>query len=131
MEDVQYTGGYHEYSGGYHEYTGGGGGCSVHWGDIMSTPGGYHDTCGGRSLRKQLNLYGNPCVLMISPHTHHDIPQCTHSILQCTYTPRCTHDIPTLIMVSLWCTHGISQCTEHPRGTHDIPQCIEDPQYTQ
>ena len=27
---------------GYHEYTGG---CSVHWGDIMSTPR-YHDKCG-------------------------------------------------------------------------------------
>ena len=30
--------------GGYHEYTGG---CSVHRGDIMSTPGAYHDECGG------------------------------------------------------------------------------------
>ena len=28
---------------GYHEYTGG---CSVHWGDTMSTPGVYHDDCG-------------------------------------------------------------------------------------
>ena len=27
-------------------------------GDIMSTVGGYHYKCGGRSLRKQLNLYG-------------------------------------------------------------------------
>ena len=50
--------------GGYHEYTGG---CSVHWGDIMSTPaGGYHDKCGGRSLGKQLNLYGNLSALNIS-----------------------------------------------------------------
>ena len=30
--------------GGYHEYTGG---CSVHQGDIMSTPGGYHEYTGG------------------------------------------------------------------------------------
>ena len=36
-------------SGGYHEYTGG---CSVHWGDIMSTSGdvqhigGYHEYIG-------------------------------------------------------------------------------------
>ena len=53
----------------------------------MSTPGGYHDKCGGRSLGKQLNLYENPSVLNI---------------------PQCTHDIPiTLIMVS-------PQCTEHP-----------------
>ena len=42
-------------------------------GDIMSTPGRYHDKCGGRPLGKQLNLYGNPSVLNI---------------------PRCTHDIP-------------------------------------
>ena len=27
----------------YHEYTGG---CSVHWGIIMSTLGGYQDACG-------------------------------------------------------------------------------------
>ena len=25
--------------------------------DVMSTPPGYHDKCGGRSLGKQLNLY--------------------------------------------------------------------------
>ena len=30
--------------GGYHEYTGG---CSVHRGDVMSTPGGYHEYTGG------------------------------------------------------------------------------------
>ena len=41
-------------------------------GDIMSTLGGYHDRCGGRSLGKQLNLYGNPSVL--------NILQCTHDI---------------------------------------------------
>ena len=29
--------------GGYHEYTGG---CSVHWGDIMSTPGDVQYTGG-------------------------------------------------------------------------------------
>ena len=29
-------------------------------GDIMNTPGGYHDKCGGRSLGKQLILYGTP-----------------------------------------------------------------------
>ena len=41
-------------------------GCAVQQG-IFSTPGGYHgytggyhDKCGGRSLGKQLNLYGNP-----------------------------------------------------------------------
>ena len=46
-------------------------------GDYMSTPGGYHDKCGGRSLGKQLNLYGNPgvlnSVLMISSRCTHDI----------------------------------------------------------
>ena len=39
----------------------------------MGTPGGYHDECGGRSLVKQLNLYGNPSVLNILRCTH-DIP---------------------------------------------------------
>ena len=43
--------------GGYHEYTWG---CSVR-------PEGYHDKCGGGSLGKQLNWFGNPGVLMISP----------------------------------------------------------------
>ena len=38
----------------------------------MSTPGEYHDKCGGTSLGKQLNLYGNPSVL--------NIPGCTHDI---------------------------------------------------
>ena len=47
--DVQYTRGYHEYSGGV-QYT-----------------GGYHDKRGGRSLGKQLNLYGNLSVLHIHP----------------------------------------------------------------
>ena len=51
--------------GEYHEYTRG---------------GAYHDKCGGRSLGKQLNLYGNPSVLNILRcthdilHTHHGIP---------------------------------------------------------
>ena len=30
--------------GGYHEYIRG---CSVHWGDTMSTSGGYHQYIGG------------------------------------------------------------------------------------
>ena len=70
--------------GGYHEYTGR---CSAHREDIMSTPGRYHDKCRGRSLGKQLNLFGNPGVLNIPmcthdiPHTHHGIPQCTAQIL--------------------------------------------------
>ena len=84
LGDVQYTKGI-SYSGGYHEYTGG-----------VQYTGRYHDKCGGRSLQKQLNLYGNPTVLNIPwcthdiPHTHHGIPQCTHGI------PQCTHGIPPL-----------------------------------
>ena len=59
----------------------------------MSTLGGYPDKCGGRSLGKQLNLYGNPSVLNIPggthdiPHNHHGIPQCTHDIPRCTAHP--------------------------------------------
>ena len=76
-------------------------GCAVHWGisstpgdnmstvgDIMNTlrgvqyTGAYHDKYGGRSMGKQLNLYGNSSVL--------NIPQCTHDIPQCTEHPHCT-----------------------------------------
>ena len=32
-------------------------------GGTMSTPGKYHDKCGGRSLGKQFSLYENPSVL--------------------------------------------------------------------
>ena len=59
MGGVQYRGGYHDKCGGYLEYRGG---CSVPWGDIMSTVGvilstvgdvqyrgGYHDARGGIS----------------------------------------------------------------------------------
>ena len=100
-------GNYHEYSGGYHEYTGG---CLVHWG-ISRVHRGYHDKC-GKSLGKQLNLYGNPSVLNIPwcthdiLHTHHGIPQCTPSVLN---TPAVLMTSPTLIMVFPSCTHGIPQ----------------------
>ena len=56
LEDIMSTLGYHEYTGRY------------------------HDKCGGKSLGKQLNLYGYsgllniPGVLMLSSHTHHGIP---------------------------------------------------------
>ena len=47
------SGRYHDACGWIHEYIGG---CSIHWGDtmstsgdIMSTLGGYHDACGGAS----------------------------------------------------------------------------------
>ena len=43
---VQYIGGYHGACGGYHEYIRG---CSVHWGDTMSTSGRYHEYIGGIS----------------------------------------------------------------------------------
>ena len=69
-------------------------------GDIMSTPGGYHDKCGGRSLSKQLNLYGNPSVLNI-PRSTHDIP------LVYSWYPPSVLDTPC-------CTHGVPQCTEEP-----------------
>ena len=42
--DIMSTLGVFSTPGGYHEYTGG---CSVHWGVIMSTPGGYQDASGG------------------------------------------------------------------------------------
>ena len=101
--------------------------CSVHWGISLSTPrdvqytrgislstlgtfstlgditeyiGGYHDKCGGRSMGKQLNLYGNPSVLN-SPRCTHDIPHTHNNITPLYWNPRCTHDIPQ-------CTHVYS-----------------------
>ena len=61
------------------QYTGGG----STTGDVQYT-GGYHDKCGGRSLGKQLYLYGNPSAL-------NDIPQCTeHRPVYCTPPVYCT-----------------------------------------
>ena len=125
---VQYTEGYHEYSGEYYEHTGG---CSVHCGNIISTPGGYQDKCGGKSLGKQLNLNGNPgvlnipSVLMISPRTHHSIspmylwylPSVLSNPDVLVTSPHCTHDIPR-------CTHGIPAVLNMPRCTHDIPRVL-------
>ena len=58
----EYIGGYHEYIGGYHEYIGDimntSGDvqyimrCSVHWGDSMSTSGGYHEYIGRCSVHQ-------------------------------------------------------------------------------
>ena len=55
--------------------------CAVHRG-MSSTPGGYHDKCGGRSLGKQLNLYGSHSVL--------NIHRCTHDTPSVLNIPRCT-----------------------------------------
>ena len=54
------------------------GGSEVQWGIHKHTgsvqyTGRYHDKCEGRSLEKQLNLYGNPDVLNIT-RCEHDIP---------------------------------------------------------
>ena len=77
--------------GGYHEYT-----------------GGYHDKCRGRSLGKQLNLYGNPGVL--------NIPRCTHDTPSVLNTLRCTAQtlcrVITTISGCYWmeaCSQGIIQ----------------------
>ena len=87
------VGGYHDKCGGYLEYRGG---CSVPWGDIMSTVGGYLEYRGGCSVPwgdimmhvgdimstvegvqyrggKSLLLFEYPTVLN-TPHGTHDIP---------------------------------------------------------
>ena len=64
LEGVQYTGGYHKYTGGYLSTSGGyckytrgypecTGGWSVHRRNMMSTPGRYHDECGGDIMSSQ------------------------------------------------------------------------------
>ena len=37
--------------------TSGGRGCSVHWGDIMSTSGGYHEYIGGCSVHRGCSVH--------------------------------------------------------------------------
>ena len=70
--------------GVYHDECGGyheyTGGCSVHRGVIMSTPGGYQDACGG------YHEYTGGCsVLMVSPTVLMITPRCTeHSPVYCT-----------------------------------------------
>ena len=113
---VQYTGGYHEYTGDV-QYSGGipwvQGDTMMSEGDIMSTvgvfstlgghheyTGGYHDECGGYHVYTagcsvHWSFHTNSVVFpMTFRHIYHDIPQCTH-------------DIPTVLMIS-------PRCTEHP-----------------
>ena len=69
--------------GGYHEYIGG---CSVHWGDIMSTLRGYHEYIEGCSVP-----WGMFSTLGFSIEIERILSSCS----------------PTCIMISL-------RCTEHP-----------------
>ena len=80
--------------GGYLEYRGG---CSVPWGDIMSTVEGVQYR-GGKNLLlfEYPTVMNTPTVLMISPHM---------------ISPHGTQ-------IS---KDGIPHGTEHPHGTHDIP----------
>ena len=118
---MQYTGGNHEYSRGYLEYTGG-----------VQYTGGYHDKCGGSSLGKQVNLYGNPSVLNISWCTHDISPHSSwYPPVYSWYLPSVL-ETPAVLMISLHthhriprCTHVIPQCTEHPGVLNDTSQCIE------
>ena len=93
--------------------------CAVQWG-MFGTPGRYHDKCGGRSLGKQLNLYGNPSILN-TPHCTHDIPH-THHVIPSLYSR-----YPPTVLNTPWCTHDILQCTEHPpppRSTQLYPPSV-------
>ena len=87
-------------------------GCSVHWGDIMSTLGiswvrwgiswvhwGMFSTLG---FPHKFNCFSNDLPLHLSWY-----PLCTLDIPQCTEHPQCARDIPHF-------THDILQCTEHP-----------------
>ena len=88
-------------------------GCSVHRGESMSTVGdimstvevfstlgGYRDNCGGRSLGKQLNLYGNSSVLNI-PRCTHDIPHTHHGIRPVySWYPPTVLNSPGVLMIS-------------------------------
>ena len=104
---------------------------------VVKYTGGYHDKCGGRSLGKQLNLYGN-CIPRCThdiPHTHHGIPPVYSwyppSVLMVSpsalNTPTVLMISPTLIMVSPGVLMVSPHCTEHPRVLMISPQCIEHP----
>ena len=107
-------------------------GCSVPWGDIMSTVGNtvcsvpwYHDARGGiswvpwRVFSTQLlfeypTVLNTPMVLMISPHMHHDIPP-WYSNFKGWYPPRYSWWYPpTCIMIS-------PTVLNIPHGTQDNP----------
>ena len=87
------SGGYHEYSGGYHEYTGG---CSVHRGDIMSTPGAYHDECG--DIMSTPGMFSTLGDTMSTPGVYHDECGGYHE-----YTGGCSVHQGD-IMSTLWCS---------------------------
>ena len=76
--------------GGYHEYMGG---CSVHWGDTMSTSGGYHEYIGG------YHEYIGGCSVHWGMFSTSEFSIEIERILS-----SCS---PTCIMISL-------RCTEHP-----------------
>ena len=121
---VQYTG---EGGGGYNEYSG----------DIMSTLRGYHEKCVGRSLGKQLNLYGNPSVLMISPTLIMVSPSVLNTPAVLMISSHTDHGIsplyswypPTVLNI-----HGVLSDTpsvlSNPSVLNDIPQCTENPRCT-
>ena len=87
---------------------------------VFSITVGYHDKCGGRSLGKQLKLYGNSDVLNIHqytndiPHTHLGIPHAHHGI------PRCTEQPP------VYCTDIIEWLTLSARA---LITCIQAQHY--
>ena len=104
---------------------------------VFNTPGEYYDKCGGRSLGKQLNLYGNPDVLNIPRYTH-DNPPTHHGISQHSswysshFLTHLSHSSFTLIMVSLTLPPSSSWCYPPVYWTtssvlNDIPQWIEHP----
>ena len=127
-------------------------GCSVHrgipwahWGDVMSTSGGYHDACGGISWVHQgmFSTSGgyHEYIEGIS-WVHWGMCSTSGFSLEIErFLPTCS---PTCIMISPWCTEHppmyswyppdvlmvspnvlmvSPQCTEHPRCTHDMPWC--------
>ena len=82
--------------------------------DIMSTQGGYHDKCEGRSLGKQLKFVWKP--------------QCAEHPPVYSWYP------PTVVMVFLQCTHGIPTVLNSlgvfvicppPPNVLNRPQCIQ------
>ena len=120
------SGGYHEYIGGYHEYIGGYHDTDV--GAYHDKCGGYHEYIGGCSVHRGYHpdvLMVSPTFIMICPHISIMISPDVLNI------PRCTHDIPDVLMVSLRCTEHPSMYSWYPSDVLNTPDVLMiSPRYT-
>ena len=105
---------------------------SVHWGDIMSTMGGYHEYIGGRSVHRG---YHDECGDIMSTSGMFSTSQGYHEYIRGyhEYIGGCSvHRRDIMIHVGEQLDKIISISIDNsdvlniPRCTHDIPRCTHD-----